>query len=516
MAAATAAGSMIGTTPAWAEADYTTRIDPARGYGRWQGWGASLSWWANVFGTNNTLADLFYTTRWITYQGRTLPGLGLNVVRYNLGASMRQPAWPGGPSMDASPTMSAFRKIQGYWVNWFSANPASSSWAWSNDAEQRAMLGKARDRGANVFQLFSVSPIWWMCKNHNPSGAADGSDNLKSGYYRQHAQYIAIVTKHARDRWGITFSSVEPFNEPSRGGHEADKRAEGCFFSATPGWPLQQRVVRHLRGELDSRGLSNVAIAASDELSFDRANMTWNNMAATGTQGLIGQVNTHGYQYDDTGPARTALYDNVHADGKRLWQSEYGERFEHGLYLAYHVALDMRYLHPTAWCYWQPADGHIVDPSTGKHLSWGLLKATYSFDPQHKGGSLGDTHPYPGTDPYVTNKYFVLAQYTRHIRPGMTIIDSGDQPTVAAYASNQRRLVLVTVRSKTSQQITYDLSRFRTVGATARRWVTDADPGYRIGRQYVRAPDVPLHGKQLTVRFDPNSIQTIEIDNVQT
>jgi hypothetical protein len=44
----------------------------------------------------------------------------------------------------------------------------------------------------------------------------------------------------------------------------------------------------------------------------------------------------------------------------------------------------------------------------------------------------------------------------------------------------------------------------------------DGSPGYRIGRQYLRALDVPLRGRQLTVRFDPNSIQTIEIDNAQT
>ncbi|KAF4411042.1 glycoside hydrolase [Streptomyces lycii] len=514
LGAAVAAGSVLAPTPALA--DYTTRVDPARGYGRWQGWGASLSWWANVFGRDSTLADIFYTTRWVRYHGSVLPGLGLNVVRYNLGASMWQPAWPGGPRMVASPNLPAFRKMQGYWVNWLSSDPADpDSWNWSNDAEQRAMLRHAHTRGADVFQMFSVSPIWWMCRNHNPSGAADGGENLQDRYQRQHARYIATVARYARDHWGIRFDSVEPFNEPSRGGHKANGRAEGCYIGALPDRPVQQRIIHHLRDELDSRGLGDVAIAASDELSYRRAGYTWTNMATLNTRRLVGQVNTHGYQYDDDGPARSALYDNVRASGKRLWQSEYGEQYEHGLYLAYHVALDLRRLHPTAWCYWQPVDGQITDPATGHRLSWGLLKAVYSFDRTRKAGSLGEPDPYPGTDPYVANKYFVLAQYTRHIRPGMRIIDSGSRSTVAAYDALRRRLVLVTVRGNTPQRVTYDLSRFATVGNVVRRRVTDADPGYRIGRQYAAVPAVPVRGKRLAVDFSANSVQSIEIDNVR-
>jgi galactan endo-1,6-beta-galactosidase len=515
MGAAAAVGAAVAARSASAGVSYTTRVDPSRTYG-WQGWGASLSWWANTFGMNDALADIFYTTRPVAYHGRTVPGLGLNVVRYNLGASMSRPAYPGGPSQAVSPNTPAYKKIEGYWLNWLNDNPEDTgSWNWQGDLEQRNMVWKARDRGANLFQMFSCSPIWWMCQNHNPCGAEDGGDNLQKWNYHQHAQYMAVVAKYFQDHWGVPFSSVVPFNEPSASWWKADGRQEGCHISADHAQPIQQQVIRHLREELDVRGLSDIAIAASDETSYEQANTTWSNMAASGAQSLVGQVNVHGYQYTDSdGSARSALYNNVHASGKPLWQSEYGEQWEHGLYLAYNLALDLRYLRPTAWCYWQPVDSQIIDPSTGNHLSWGLLKATYSHDPTHKSGSLGDPTPYPGTDPHVTNKYFVLAQYTRHIRPGMHILDSGDQATVAAYDPGQHRLVLVTVRGDTSQDITYDLSGFSVVGSSARRWVTDADPYYRIARQYQPVPDAPLNGKQLTISFGANSIQTIEIDNV--
>jgi hypothetical protein len=43
---------------------------------------------------------------------------------------------------------------------------------------------------------------------------------------------------------------------------------------------------------------------------------------------------------------------------------------------------------------------------------------------------------------------------------------------VAAYEALRRRLVLVTVRGNTPQKVTFDLSRFRTVGSVIRRRVS--------------------------------------------
>jgi galactan endo-1,6-beta-galactosidase len=136
-----------------------------------------------------------------------------------------------------------------------------------------------------------------------------------------------------------------------------------------------------------------------------------------------------------------------------------------------------------------------------------LWSDTYPLDRRQSKGTLHG----------ATNRYFVLAQYVRHIRPGMRIIDSGDQATVAAYDPKNHRLVLVTVRGETQQRITYDLSRFTTVGGAAggivRRWTTDANP-VSVDRQYVAHSDVRLSGKGFSVDFEPRIIQTFEIDNV--
>merc|ERR1712232_1432120 len=90
--------------------------------------------------------------------------------------------------------------------------------------------------------------------------------------------------------------------------------------------------------------------------------------------------------------------------------------------------LDFRWLHPTAYNYWQ-----IVDESPG----WGMLQADL------ESGNHEITH--------VSRKTYVFAQYSRHIRPGMTIIDGGEANTVGAYDAVGKKLVFVTVNYGNSQ-----------------------------------------------------------------
>jgi galactan endo-1,6-beta-galactosidase len=183
-----------------------------------------------------------------------------------------------------------------------------------------------------------------------------------------------------------------------------------------------------------------------------------------------------------------------------IWQSEYSEGYEHGLYLAYNLSLDMRFLHPSAWCYWQPIDSQAAPAPGEAPKSWGFINATYD-DPKGLDGTLG----------YVANKYFVMAQYSRHIRPGMRILDSGDQATVAAYDDAAQKLVLVTVRGNSAQNITFDLTRFAVADGTVTGWVTDANPDYSVGRQYSHTASATISGGKLTAFFPAYCIQTFEI-----
>jgi hypothetical protein len=470
------AGGALGGGPAWADA--TIAVNPGADFGAWEGWGTSLAWWANVFGDRDDFADLFFTMKNVSYNGTTLPGLGLTIARYNLGAS----SWNAinGERMVASPNIPRFKQIEGFWLDYTNEDPASSAWNFTVDAKQRAALVKATQRGA-ISELFANSPMWWMCGNHNPSGAAGGGLNLQSWNHRQHAHHLAVTARYAQERWGVRFRTVDPFNEPSAGWWRADGTQEGCHIDAQ----TQRSVLGHMRTELNRQGLTGVTISASDETNFDAARATWNSFDSA-TKALVRQVNVHGYGPDTR---RDLLYNAVRADNKILWNSEHGDGDGTGLAMARNLCMDWRWLHPAAWCYWQ-----VMDPSAG----WGTIRYN------------GST----ATAGAIETKYYTLAQFTRHIRPGMRIIDLGVDYAIAGYDAAVRRLVIVALNAGAAQNLTFDLSRFGEAtggpGGVVPRWSTVPGGSDR----YTARQDMRMVGKRVTVPFPAASVQTLQIDGV--
>jgi galactan endo-1,6-beta-galactosidase len=417
-----------------------------------------------------------FTTKDVSLNGETLPGLGFNIVRYNLGACSSNTVdgarmvWPPRPSK-----WSAFHKIDGFWLDGKSTDPASGSWDWTRDVKQRAMLAKAKERGARYFELFSNSPMWWMCRNFNPSGVIGGGDNLNPQHYRDFAIYLATVARYAHDHWGIDFTTVEPFNEPSSIWWRGDGRQEGCHISSK----IQAQIIPLLRDELDRQGLASTPIAASDESLFSQGLATWNSFSPE-TREKIEQFNVHCYQEKAT-TQRSKLRDAVM--GKRFWASEYGDGDSSGLLLARGMGLDFQLLRPAAWSYWQLCD----------NPGWALVPVV--------DGVLQKANP----------KYYVLAQYTRHILPGMSILTSPDANTVAAFDSKSGKLVLVTTNSGPARQAIYDLSSFNPAKGSVTRWLTEPKAQARYERSDVSSD---LTDNQLKVELPASSVQTFEIEGI--
>ena len=470
----------------------TTTIDPSLTFGVWEGWGTSLAWWANVYGGSRAdeLADIFFTTKetvtLATEPPVKLPGLGLTLARYNAGGSSSAPD-AKGQHMVLSKNMRAGGEVFGFWLNGESAEPTSSSWDWSKDAGQVAMLRKAKAAAGDAFigELFSNTPMWWMLENRNPSGASDGSkDNLKATMHAQHATYLATIAAHAQTSWNLSFASVEAFNEPIATWWKASGTQEGCHFDVA----TQAAVVPLLRAALDKRGLNATRVSASDENTYDEALSTWQGMGAA-AQRDVAQINVHGYQQG--GGRRDLLYTAAHDAKKILRNSEYGDGDDTGLTLAANLNLDFKWLHPTAWVYWQVCDGG----------GWGLLNA----DEDKK------------TISGVSAKFFVLAQYARHVRPGDTIVDGGvDDDTVAALSPrNGGTLIVVSVNSGREEQTKrFDLSKLHgAVGASVVRWVTA--PKESKGDRYVRYNDTVVESDgSFQVKFPAETIMTFEIAGV--
>jgi galactan endo-1,6-beta-galactosidase len=478
----------------------TATVDPTKTWNTWDGWGSSLAWWARAIGGTrnaNIYADLIYTTGDISVAEEKYPGLGFNIARYNVGGGgIRQPL------ERKSPRMPWFRDIHGYWTNPGSPATDSSGWNWATDANQRSMMLMARDRGANLFEMFSDSPMWWMNKNHSTSGSDGGRDCLNPAYSKHFAKYLSTVASYARDHWNIHFSSVEAFNEPSPGWWKYPGRQEGCHFDLG----TQRTSLAALHSAMHTAGLDEVLLAASDENSVDDALSTWNNLDDR-TRLRIGRVNVHGY-FAGTEPYRGAkrqlLSTAARGASKPLWMSEYGDGDASGLTLAHSILLDVRGLHPKAWVYWQP-----VEPEGS---GWGLINANYVDTDDQANGEM--------TTPFVrvNRKFFVLGQFTRYIRQGFQIIDIDDPDSIAAYDAQAARLVIVTLNGGMPKRVEYDLSRFARIGSKFTRIATTIAPGHDVP-DWKLSSDGPctindLDKKRFWSVFYPNTIQTFMIDDV--
>lgn len=444
--------------------------DPAMTWGEWQGWGTSLCWWAGTFGQRDDLADAFFTLQNVSYDPKLplVPGLGLSIARYNAGGS----AWrtSGGSHMQVSPRIPSWKQMAGYWLDSNNSDPSSQSWDWSQDANQTAMLKKAVKRGA-ITELFSNSPMWWMCVNHNPSGADQGEeDNLAQAFYAQHAWYMAAVAAHFQSQ-NLSFYSVEAFNEPLGTWWVSDGTQEGCHFEVA----TQAAVLPHLKQALANLSVATL-VASSDENTYTMALQSYSNLGPKALQ-AVDKVNVHGYE--GGGGRRDLLYAAVHGDKKQLWNSEYGDGDASGMSLASNLNLDFRWLHPTAWVYWQVLDVE----------GWGLLVADV--------GARTISLP--------SLKYYVLAQYTRHIRPGMTIVDSGDVNVVCAWDKAAGLLVVVAVNYDQTAKFECDLSKFTHIpDQTASFWRTAAGENYT-------AHSLSVFNESFSLNLPERSVQTFEI-----
>lgn len=480
-----------------ARADYTVMVDPSDDRGTWEGWGGSLAWWGNGIGSSSyqdTYADLLFTLKPVRFFGVTLPGLGLNIARYNIGGGGR-PSDNIGGTVDKRPSsMPWYKDIDGYWTDWYDSNPASASWDFYRDSNQRNMMWAARDRGA-TFEFFSNAPMWWMTTAKSSAGGA-----LQAWNRRDFARYLASVVAYAHSHWGVRVSSLEPFNEPSAGWWSYPKDQEGCNLTGS----VQKEILGALREELDARGLHSVTLAASDENTMTQAQATYSyfstqrvsvNGKSTAVTSLIGKVNVHAYNGLDPWRDNTARQSLRRAVGsKRLWMSEYGDGEGSGMTLARTITEDLNHLRPTAWVYWQP-----VEP----YSAWGLVNGAY-------GSASDETSPTRGQPLWVYTKYYVLAQFSRFLRPGYQVVGSSDGNTVVAYSRADSRLVLISVNYGSPQTIRYDLSRLSSVpDSTVQVTVTQTD-----GSRLLSESTVPLRGKIVTVAVEKNSIQSLVVSGV--
>ena len=407
-------------------------------------------------------------------------GLGLQIARYNIGGS----GWatPDAGNLRPGGNVPSYQGPQG-------------QWDWGQDAAQRWMLLAARERGANLFEAFSNSPPYWMTVSGRASGAASASDdNLAPENYEKFATYLTTVCAHFKNVHNLTFRTLDPFNEPATDYWWAGNVQEGCHFERAS----QSAFIPVLAKELEKQGLTGVVeISASDETSMADALDSFDAYTPAARR-HIAQINTHAY-WGRTYPRVALGPAGALAAGKRLWQSEYGagtappSDVTDGVALAAQAAADVNVLQAGAWVYWQ-----AVENLDGKEPTpwWGLMQLSFKT----------------GRGLRLSKQYWALAQYSKHIRSGATILAS-PQPAslVAALAPAPEKpggavLVLVFTRAAPSDAaVTVDASSFlgphagRAVATRTSAGEDGADAGeLALPRGWGGRFDVRLAGASVT------------------
>jgi O-glycosyl hydrolase len=464
-----AAGAAIGAGPLAAPAvaaGPVSIVDPTIRTQTVEGWGTSLAWWANVLGgwsdvKRTEVADLLF-------DGTS--GLGLNIVRYNLGA---------GTNPDPNKNMRTGAEVPTF-------NPANGVWDWSADANQRWFVEAARARGANIVEGFVNSPPAWMTANNCTAGGATGGSNLPSSNNTAFANYVADVTEHFRDYWGTTFRTVSPFNEPNSDWWTCSNNQEGNHASPAE----QAAIIDAVNQQLKARGLST-GVIGGEEYSTTSTLASWNSYPQV-TRDVVSQINTHTYSVSGPNKLRSAAREA----GKRLWTSEVGtggtgvynqNDLSSALQLADRITGDLTELQADAFVYWQPVENQEGDNN------YGFIKA--NFD---------------GPETYAISKqYHSMANFSRYIKPGSVVVQSNERDTLATYEPATSKLTLVVHNTDTAgRSLEYDLSKFAATGATAQRIETSAT------NNAASLSPAAVSAGRLVVTLPAQSITTFVIDNV--
>jgi galactan endo-1,6-beta-galactosidase len=453
-------------------------LNPNAKRGTWEGFGANLGPWANAIGGSeyqDTYADLFFSNRNTEFASVVLPGLGLSIVRYGIGG--------GGRSDDDVETQEAvpvdfpaYRHIEGYWINPMSKAIESPSFDWSRDANQRSLMSAARDRGIAHFEFFSLSPMWWMTLENTTVG---GTINSAARF----AEYLSAVVENAREAWDIPVSSLAPFNEPGSDRWRLNGQETGIPLNS----PSMIEVLRALQEQFLSRGLTKTVSLAGPDESSPRASLDRHEELKANALDIYQKINVH--TADRGKPSRDVQAKESlqkSAADKRIWVSDHSETDGDGMSLATSIVEDIRSMRATAWIYGQP-----VDQMNGQGLVMGNLDG--------KGA--------PGRPLGITTKHYMLAQFSRFIRPGQELIASSDDKSLIAYDFDSHRLSMVILNStKTQQNVDIDLSAFSRWSQSISHVVTRGD-----GKKVWKAQSVSVFKKKVRVAVEPGSVASVEI-----
>lgn len=177
-----------------------------------------------------------------------------------------------------------------------------------------------------------------------------------------------------------------------------------------------------------------------------------------------------------------------------------------GLWLSQKIISDMNGLTPSAWILWNIVDSHI---------------STEGYNGNKDGGDINRASGYWGLavadhDKQTINlsmKYYAFGQFTRYIRPGVTIIASTSN-TLATYDQVEKKLVIVaTNTSATKLHYQFDLSQFSVVGDSVQ--VIRTSGSLAKGEKWAELTPITTKSSFFYAALKANSVTTYIVEGVE-
>lgn len=413
--------------------------------GVFEGWGTSLCWWGNRLGENESLSDkaveLFFDKE---------KGIGLNIVRYNIG---------GGDNPSHNHIKRSDSAMPGFLI--FNESSEKFEYDWSSDRRQRNVLKKINytvGKDDLIIEFFSNAPPYFMTKSGCSSGSKPAiKNNIKENMYRDFAEYLTEVVYSLQIIDGIKVSSLEPMNEPSSvSWRKFSEKQEGCHISRGK---KQSELILFTRECLDKKGLDNIIVSGTDESGVGIQASSFSALSETAKASLK-RINTHTY----FGKNYERLFKLAAEYNKTLWVSESdfpgrvgSDNGEMGPALAFSkkIIKDMNGLKPSAWLIWQSiADYVSEEPFYGIADS----KKLPDFSEGFWGLAVAD---FDNEEIVVSKKYYIFGQFTKFIRPNSYVIYTGSENCIASYMPEQKQVSIVFVNSTDKEKLCkFDLSSF--------------------------------------------------------
>lgn len=517
------------------------QIDVNKKYQRWEGFGTSLMWWANamkgfeqipatVEGKENGYSNRYDELLHLLFDPEK--GLGINIVRYNVG---------GGDCKDLDFISRSGARIPGYLEE-------TGIYHWDADYMQLKVLqdsyGMIKETRQNFYNtVFSVSPPYFWTYSGSSTGSPDGrEDNLRWDCYEQFVNYFLDVASFIQDKLQIPITDIEPVNEPTSGYWVyGSQKQEGCQFNRYP-TPLKHQEyydsskdpydpekysalnkIYEIAGkELADRqrqgSLRGVTITGTDETDIDEAILSFMALSDE-AKACLSKISTHEYK----GSKRLELKELASRYHKKLWMSEvsYGggvwnpDAMDKGCFqLSRDIQKDLYEMGVTGWVAWQGIE------SLGENLlwnsNWGFIHCLYE-EPVWKSDNEDDEagkenfgmnprqycinarhcltpediqkRGYKRGDFFLTKQYYVWGQYTKFIKENDYIIDVSDTNFVAAVSPQGDIVIVVTNEGEDAKEYHIDfpnvgeiISISGTRTSETEKWdVIDEEVHYGIG-----------------------------------